>query len=123
MDFGTLGIFCGHGAVYDTDVAVDDPHLLHTIAVVATRSLANVDAFNEQPQQLRRQLGYIRVATGFLNEGVHVGGGGFQLLQLRLLLRDGCGQLLLLCIVVGRQHSELLVADLAQHIVLIEPLE
>ena len=70
MDFGTLGIFCGHGAVYDTDVAVDDPHLLHTIAVVATRSLANVDAFNEQPQQLRRQLGYIRVATGFLNEGV-----------------------------------------------------
>lgn len=29
MDFGTLGIFCGHGAVYDADVAVDDPYLLH----------------------------------------------------------------------------------------------
>lgn len=77
MDFGTLGIFCGHGAVYDTDVAVDDPHLLHTIAVVAARPLANVDAFNEQSQQLRRQLGYLRVAIGLLNKGVHIGSIGF----------------------------------------------
>ena len=47
MDFGTLGIFCGHGTVYDTDVAVDDSYLLHTIAVVASGPLADVDAFNQ----------------------------------------------------------------------------
>ena len=77
VDYGTLGIFCGHGAVYDTDVAVDDPHLLHTIAVIAARPLANVDAFNKQPQQLRRQLRYLRVATGLLNKCGHIGSIGF----------------------------------------------
>ena len=123
MDFGTLGIFCGHGTIYDADVAVDDPYLLHTAAVVASGSLANVDAFNERPQQLRRQLRDFRVPAGLLNEDIHVGGGGFQLFQFHLLLRDGRCQLFLLGIVVGGQHSKLLVGDLAQHVVLVEPLE
>ena len=123
MSFGTLGIFCGHGTVYNTDVTVDDPHLLHTVAVVAARSLANVYAFNERPQQLRRQLGYLCVAAGLFNEGVYIGGGGFQLFQFRLLLRYGHRQLLLLGVVVSGQHPKLLVGDLPQYVVLIESFE
>lgn len=63
------------------------------------------------------------VLLGLLDEGVHIGDRGFQPLQLLLLRGDGRLQLLLLGVVVGGEHPELLVGHPPQYIVLVEPLE
>ena len=87
------------------------------------RPLPDLNALDEQPQQLGRQLVDGSELLGLLDEGVHIGDRGFQPLQLILLRWDGELQLLLLRIVVGGEHSELLVGHTSQHIVLVKPFK
>ena len=84
---GSLSIL--HLAVESADVPVDDPDLLTGVAGVFLAPLSHLDPLDEQTEKLRRELLDVPVPSGLFDEGVHVGGGGFQLLQPSLLLRDG----------------------------------
>ncbi len=107
-----------HWTVDDTDVPVDDLDLLTGMAGVFLAPLPHLNPLNEQTEELRGQLLDVRIPLGFLNEGVHVGGGGFQTFQMGLLLWHSVLQRFLLGVVVGGEHTELLVCDPAKYRIL-----
>ena len=67
-----------HGRVQRADVPVHDPDALAGGTGVFLRPLPNLNALDEQPQQLGRQLVDGGVLLGLLDEGVHIGDRGFQ---------------------------------------------
>ena len=69
------------GRVQRADIPVNDPDALTGGTGVFPCPLPDLDALDEQPQQLGRQLVDGGVLLGLFDEGIHIGDRGFQPFQ------------------------------------------
>ena len=116
-------LFFFHVAVHHADVTVHDADVLCRRVGILLGSFSDLDAFNEQAQELGSQFVDSFEALCFLDEGFHICRRCLQFIQAFLLCRDGLLQCFLFGIIVSGQPAELLIGDTAQNIVLIDPFE
>lgn len=111
-----------HLTVNYANVLVDNAVFLCSIMGIPLRPLTDFDTLDEQPEQLGVQLIDGGEPLCLFDEEIYFGGGGLQFLRPSLFRRECFFQILLLRIVIGREHTELFVGDAPQDIVLRERL-